>query len=296
MSRYLCCFAICAAALAQPGPGLDDRSPYILTEPVPGSDIPVQLTFVMTRDAIYTPIALRKPKGDGPFPAVLFFAGNGGGGMPEAKASILNRGYISDRFLAAGYVAAWIRYRAEVPGAWRKAEKLAATRRILSRPPLDYDDLIGIVDYVKGLRFVDPKRVGLVGNSHGGELILRAASEIDVAAAVPSEPAAAEFLGIEGEDPVPKPANKAGAMERIRRINTPLLIMGRDGDHLQGTFRLVYELLKEAGKQVEWVSYKHPRHGFIFPGRGKDGAYHPDEIQLAAIEGVLKFFGRYLKP
>jgi dienelactone hydrolase len=182
MSRYLCCFAICAVALAQPGPGLDDRSPRIPTEPVAGSDIPVQLTFVMTRDPIYTPGALRRPKGDGPFPAVLFFAGNGGGGMPEAKASILNRGYISGRVLAAGQVAAWIRYRAEVPGACRKAQKLAATRRILSRPPKDYDDLIGIVDYVKGLKFADPKRVGLVGKGHGGELILKPASEIDVAA------------------------------------------------------------------------------------------------------------------
>ena len=34
-----------------------------VTEPVPGSDIPVQLMFVELRDGVYAPIGLRKPGG-----------------------------------------------------------------------------------------------------------------------------------------------------------------------------------------------------------------------------------------
>jgi hypothetical protein len=39
--------------------------------------------------------------------------------------------------------------------------------------------------------------------------------------------------------------------ERIAGIGTPILVMGRETDHLQGMFRISYELLAEAGKDVE---------------------------------------------
>src|SRR5438552_18006042 len=40
---------------------------YVITKPVKGSDIPADYTFVLTHDEIYLPIAVRKPKGRGPF-------------------------------------------------------------------------------------------------------------------------------------------------------------------------------------------------------------------------------------
>ncbi len=303
MLRSLCFAAtLLAATLAA-----QQQRRWVITEPVAGSQSPLEMTFVMTRDGIYTPIALRKPPGDGPFPAVLFFAGNGGGGMPAARRTMLTRGYTSDRFLAAGYVVAWLRYRAEVPGAYDGAEKLPVGRRVLPRPPLDHDDLLSIVEYVKALPFVSADRVGLVGSSHGGELILKAATEMDFAAGVLSEPAATEYLSLAREKlPPGEPqlqdkqrvaalADKAAAMQRIRKINTPLLVVGRDDDHLQGVFQLTYDWLKEAGKDVEWVSYDHPRHGFIFPTRGKDRAYHPNDTQRAAIQRIMKFFEDKMK-
>ena len=42
----------------------------IANQPVKGSSIPADLAFVLTRDEIYVPIAIRKPKGNGPFPAI----------------------------------------------------------------------------------------------------------------------------------------------------------------------------------------------------------------------------------
>ncbi|MCP5118219.1 MAG: prolyl oligopeptidase family serine peptidase, partial [bacterium] len=181
-------------------------------------------------------------------------------------------------------------------------------RRLLSRPPLDHDDLLSTVEYVKNLTFVDAGRVGLIGSSHGGELILKAATEKDFAAGVLAEPAANEYLAVarhklppgepqlQDKQRVSELADKPAAMERIRKINTPMLVIGRDDDHLQGVFRLTYEWLKEAGKDVEWASYNHPRHGFIFPGRAKDRAYHPDDTQQAAISRVMQFVKAKMKP
>ena len=59
------------------------------------------------------------------------------------------------------------------------------------------------------------------------------------------------------------------ARERIAPIDVPILVMGRDDDHLQGMFRLSYELLAEAGKEATWVTWDHPLHGYIFPCVGR---------------------------
>ncbi len=55
-----------------------DPQHVVVTEPVRGSDIPVQLMYVEMIDGVYAPIGLRTPTGEGPFPLVLFASGNGG--------------------------------------------------------------------------------------------------------------------------------------------------------------------------------------------------------------------------
>ncbi len=52
-----------------------------VTEPVPGSDIPVHLMLVEVKDGVYAPIGLRKPEGTGPFPTIVFAHMNGGLGL-----------------------------------------------------------------------------------------------------------------------------------------------------------------------------------------------------------------------
>ena len=85
------------------------------------------------------------------------------------------------------------------------------------------------------------------------------------------------------------------AHERIAPIDVPMLVMGRDGDHLQGVFRVSYDLLEEGGKQAEWVSWDHPLHGFLAP-RAAEGTAGPDDVQERAIDGVIAFLDRYMKP
>lgn len=252
---------------------------FTFTEPVAGSDIPVDITLVETVDGLFTPIGLRRPKGQGPFPIVLFFTGNGGAGVQQVRDYINNRAYTMERFLAEGYAIGWLNYRAEAwfayTGTPLKVGRQQANQ-LMSRPPLDYDDLKTLVDFVKRLPYVDANRVGLVGNSHGGGMILRAAAEgLDVAGAIVSEPDASEFLqmkreAFEGENPyyptvesVAPVLDKAVAMERIRRITIPILFMNRDRDELQGLFETAYTWMKEAGCTVQRVSYDHPVHGYL---------------------------------
>jgi hypothetical protein len=71
--------------------------------------------------------------------------------------------------------------------------------------------------------------------------------------------------------------------------------MGRETDELQGIFRLNYELLAEAGKDVEWVSYDHDLHGYIYPLRGADGEYEVNDVQHESIAFVIAYLDRHLK-
>lgn len=286
----------------------------VFTESVANSDIPVDITLLETVDGLFTPIGIRRPKGNGPFPVVLFFSGNGGAGLQQVRYYINNVAYTMERFLAAGYAVAWIQYRAEAWFAYRNLPPLGVGKQqanqLMNRPPLEIDDLLTIVEYVKRLPYIDRNRVGLCGNSHAGGMILRAGAEgLTVAAAIISEPDASEFLQIKeeafaGDNPlyptiesVSPFLDKQVAMERARRINFPMLFLNRDRDELQGLFETAYAWVKEAGKNVEHASYDHPVHGYIVRvPKDEQGVYHPDEIQLKAVQQVLDFFGKHMAP
>ncbi len=299
-----------------------DPEHVVITEPVPGSDIPVHLMYIEVWDGLYTPIGVRRPPGEGPFPIVLLASGNGGGGMPWVRDAVANRGYIMDRLLEAGYACAWLRYRSEVELGYHEGGPLVRDirqgRDLFNRSPLEYEDEIAVIEHLRALPWVDAERVGLIGMSHGGEMVLKITSEYDdVAAAVASEPAAHEFLALAPDDTafvdettklrniegmqmaeVEKVRNRideAVARARIAPITTPLLVMGREDDHLQGIFLATYDLLAEMGKEVSWVSYDHRIHGYIYPERGPDGDYQVDDVQREAIGAVIDFLDGHLK-
>jgi dienelactone hydrolase len=300
--------------------GLDPASVEIV-ETVGGSPHPVHLIYVETWDGLYAPIGLRLPTGDGPFPVVLLASGNGGGGMAWVRDAIRNRGHIMERLLEAGLACAWIRYRTEVELGYNEGGELIRDmrqgRELFNRSPLEYEDEIAIIEYVKSRPDIDGDRVGLIGVSHGGEMALKIVSEYHgVAVAVASEPAAHEYLALEPDDTVTitestglrnieemqmSDVDKVRgridtevANNRITPIDTPILVMGRETDHLQGIFRATYELLEEAGKDVEWVSYDHPLHGYVFPFNHDDGQPEVNEAQEEAIDHVISFLRRHL--
>jgi dipeptidyl aminopeptidase/acylaminoacyl peptidase len=300
---------------------LDPRH-MVITEPVKDSAIPVELMLVETIDGLYVPIGLRKPHGKGPFPLVLFASGNGGRGMAWLREATQNRSWTQEQFLAAGYAVAWLRYRAEVDYAYDKIGKLVEDKRqgrqLLNRGPLEYEDVISIVEHVKTLPYVAPERIGYMGMSHGGEMALKIASEYHgVAAMVASEPAAHEFLRLKPdatahinpatglldvESMLMRESGKVRARitedvakARMAPIKTPIFVQGRNSDELQGIFRVCYDLLVELGKDAQWATYEHDVHGFVYVERNQKGAYAPDPVQIQAVRESIAFFDKYLK-
>ncbi|MGI9606006.1 MAG: alpha/beta hydrolase family protein [Acidimicrobiales bacterium] len=284
-------------------------------------DADVHFIYFETWDGLFAPMALRLPDGDGPFPIILLGSGNGGEAMRWHRDVLANRSYILDALIDAGFACAWLRYRTEVELGYNDGGVLVRDvrqgREMFNRSPLEYEDEIAAIEFVKQLEIVDGDRVGLVGVSHAGEMILKLTSEYHGAAVgVCCEPASHEYLALTPDqtafvneetqmrniedmqmaetDKVRRRIDVDVATQRIAGIETPLLVMGRDEDHLQGIFRTTYELLEEAGKEVEWISYDHPLHGYIYPELGPDGTYLVDDTQRDAIAHVVSYLKKHL--
>lgn len=303
------------------GDAMVDPDHIVISEPVRGSDIPVQLMYVELLDGVYAPLGLRLPPGAGPFPLVVFASGNGGGGMAVVREFTQNRSWTQEQFLASGYAVAWLRYRAEVDYAYDKIGRLIEDRRqgrqLLNRSPLEYEDVISIIEYLKTLPAIASDRIGYMGMSHGGEMAFKIASEYHgVRAMIASEPAAHEFLRLrpdstahvnpatgllDVERMLMREAEKVRARlteeiarQRIGAITTPIFVQGRNSDELQGIFRTCYDLMIELGKDAEWASYEHDVHGFVYVQRNKEGIYDPDPVQVQAVRESIAFFDRHL--
>lgn len=291
---------------------------YVITKSVRGSDIPVDYTFVLTRDEIYVPIAVRKPHGAGPFPMITIGRGNGRGGLPHVETQVERLASMQERMLKRGYAIAYVSYRNEIPHAYNQIDRAhnieddisGEGRTLKSSSSLDSDDMIAILDYLKTLPYVKKDALGCVGVSHSGEMILKVAAETDFTCGVAIEGASHEFLCVDtgakaprtngvlqyqDKELVRKNADKTRAMERIRRIKTPILHVGRDHDHLQGIFQLAHEWMVEAGKDSTWLSLDHPDHGYPYLYRQADGSFAPDPVQKKAFEAFMAFFDKHLK-
>ncbi|HZN25860.1 MAG TPA: hypothetical protein VFB75_16665 [Burkholderiales bacterium] len=308
-------------------PGADPHAPvaaelpphgYVITKTVRGSDIPVDYAFVLTRDEIYVSVAIRKPKGNGPFPLITIGRGNGRGGLPHVETQVERLASMQDLMIARGYAVAYVTYRNEIPHLYNQVGRArnigddvsGEGRTLKSSPSLDSDDMISILAYLRTVPYVKADAVGCIGVSHSGEMILKVAAETSFTCGVAIEGASHEFLCVntgpeaprkdgvlqyQDKELVRKNADKARAMERIRRIRTPILHIGRDRDHLQGIFQLAHEWMLEAGKDSTWVSMDHPDHGYPYLYRRGDGSFEPDAVQKQAFETFMAYFDKHLK-
>ena len=291
---------------------------YVITKPVPGSNIPADYTFVLTRDEIYVPVAVRRPAGAGPFPLIVIGRGNGRGGLPHVEKQVERLNTMQELMLARGYAVAYVQYRNEIPHLYNQIERAhnigddisGEGRTLKSTPSLDSDDMIAILAYLRALPYVKQDAIGCVGVSHSGEMILKVAAETSFACGVVIEGASHEFLSVDTGPSAPREdgvlqyhdkervrsaADKKKAMARIERITTPMLHMGRDPDHLQGIFQLAHEWMLEAGKDSRWMSLDHPVHGYPYLYAKDDGSFAPDAIQQQAFDAFMGYFDEKLK-
>lgn len=274
---------------------------------------PIERHLVFTGDGLYVPAIVRRPPGAGPFPTVVCLHGGSGGlGISWLVDHVANRGAVLDRLLEEGYAVCFTEGRRENEDAYGSDDP----------PMLDHEDVGAVYEYLQGQPFVDAERVGFFGVSHGGELQLKVAAEGGrrPAALVALEPAVIEFLGLEYEGPrreenlqfrdrvTDDQIDLSRARERIDRVDddVPILVGGRDRDHLQGLFRTLYRLLDDGGKPVEWRSWDYPDHAYQWGPRRTEETVHSDgyvetrsgydldEVQRATIDEVVDFLDKHV--
>jgi dienelactone hydrolase len=276
---------------------------WITQIPAATSGTPLMLHMVFTDDGLYVPSVLRTPQGRGPFPAVICIHGGSGGlGISFLVDHVQNNGMVYERLLAEGYAVCVAEGRMEHEDAYG-AER--------GEHVIDHQDIIAVFRHLREQPEIDPQRIAFFGVSHGGEMQMKVISDMGEgpAALVPTEPAVIEYLGLRypgerteaelqfNDDLTDDQVDIENGMRRIERIphGLPILVIGRDEDHLQGLFRKLYELLVRAGRDAYWASFSHPEHAYQWgPRRAGDG-YEPDDVQRATLDRVVAFLNEHVR-
>jgi dipeptidyl-peptidase 4 len=251
------------------------------------ADSPVQQVYVKSKDGAYVAAAIRKPKGDGPFPAILFFHGAPGGrGMEQLVGWSRGEhgGPVWERFLREGFVT--------VVGDYRGGDWNAMNVPSTGASATAIDDGLAVIEQVKTLPYVDASRVSLYGVSLGGNLVLFLASKLPTLhAVVAGAPAPIWFLGMQRAAGASRPevdtpkADPAVVEANVAPIKTPILILVGTEDRLLAMDTVLHDALKQAGKAVRMDVYEHGYHDFVL---GPQGQKRPDLKQgEALLEGAL---------
>ncbi len=261
------------------------------------ADSPVQQTYIKTKDGLYVAASIRKPKGDGPFPAIIMFHGAPGGrGMEQLVG--WSRGATGgpawERFLQEGFVVAVADYRG---GDWNTMNVPSSSGYLTA-----VDDGLAVIDHVKRLPYVDGTRLSLYGVSLGGNLVLHLISKLPtIHTAILGAPAPIWFLGMARPGPglpdlaTAKP-DPAITQANIAPIRTPILILIGTEDRLLPIATTLHDQLAQAGKSVRMEVYEHGYHDFVL---GPQGQNRPDlprgEILLAGALDALDLSVKFAK-
>jgi dipeptidyl aminopeptidase/acylaminoacyl peptidase len=157
----------------------------------------------------------------------------------------------------------------------------------------DADELLGLVDELVADGVADPKRIGVLGLSYGGLMVLSliARHPRRFAAAVCENPVSdfvsfvgasdlGWFIGKRGagfaDAPMDLPAIVEGSpWTRLDAVRVPLLLLQSDDDLRCPPVQtdLVFQILRSRGRTVEMVRYPEESHylmGFGRPDRRSD--------------------------
>src|SRR3954469_11384253 len=190
------------------------------------ADSPVMQTWIKAKDGVYIAAAVRKPKGNGPFPTIIMFHGAPGGrGMDQLVGWSRgdHGGPVWERFLREGYVVVVADYRG---GDWELMN--TPSPKLVT----GIDDGVAVIGYVQNLPYVDRTNVNVYGVSLGGNLAMFMASRVPTLhAVVAGAPAPIWFLGYrmlpDGSRPdfEKTPPDAQVSKENIAPIKTPVLIL-----------------------------------------------------------------------
>lgn len=181
-----------------------------------------------------------KPEGNGPFPAVLY--NHGSEKLPGSKPAIGNF------FAANGYVL-FIPHRrgqGRSPGGYimDALQSTPSTMRgqlMVRLLEQQQQDLVSALDFLKGLQYVDARRIVVAGCSFGGILtVLAAERELGLRAAVPFAPAAMTWR------------DSTEIQERlitaVKRAVVPVFLIQAENDYNLSPTRELSREMEQAGK------------------------------------------------
>ncbi len=289
--------ANCHAAITRHA-GSDEALPdrqyvHVVSE----ADSPVMQTWIKAKDGLYIAAAVRKPKGAGPFPAIVMFHGAPGGrGMDQLVGWSRgdHGGPVWERLLQEGYVVVVADYRG---GDWNQMN--APSPNLTTA----IDDGITVIDYVQNLPYVKRSEVSVYGVSLGGNLAMFLASRVPtLRAVVAGAPAPIWFLGIklpaDGSRPdiaTAKP-DPVLAKRNIATIHMPVLIIVGSEDGLLPLDITLHDELEQQGKAVRLEVYEHGYHDFVLGNQGQQRKDLPrGEILLPGALEALELTIRFLK-
>jgi endo-1,4-beta-xylanase len=226
--------------------------------------------------AVLIPAYIRKPRGPGPFAVVVMLHGG-----KYSKAATLGMGRslrspVAD-FIKAGWAVFAIDYR---------------PNKIISIQAIETDDSLEALNAVRRFPFIDGRRVGLWGASHGANVNSRLIARADVKGAILCAPAAMDLIEVKkviGREPVvpilkklitdmekkhgapaeeiakyPAKYGYSSAMTEVAQVRCPLLIINaRNDDNSPPSIMELYaKKLRAAGKPVETYFPDKGGHGF----------------------------------
>jgi dienelactone hydrolase len=261
------------------------------------ADSPVMQTWIKAKDGVYVAAAVRKPKGDGPFPAVILFHGAPGGrGMEQLVGWSRgdHGGPVWERLLQEGYVVVVADYRGG-PGEVNAPTSNGMITAI--------DDGVAVVEYIQNLPYVERANVSVYGVSLGGNLVMFLASRVPTLhAVVAGAPAPIWFLGYKFganwalPDFAKVPPDPAIAKQNIASIETPVLILVGTEDHFMPLDIRLHDALIAQGKVARLEIYEHGYHDFVLGNQGHKRDDLPrGEILLPGALDALELTVKFLK-
>jgi dienelactone hydrolase len=285
MTTLSSAFLVSAALMGQvrEHPGGRELSHEKYIHVVSEADSPVERAYIQSKDGLYVAAAVRKPKGDGPFPALIHFHGAPGGRGME-KLVTWSRGDtggpVWERFLQEGYVVVVADYRNPAGGLGRIGEAVREGEVSYA------DDGVAVVEHVRRLPYVDPERITLYGVSLGGDVVMHTAARTKVAGVILGAGAPFSFLGASRD----MTFDEAKAEANVAKIECPVLILVGTSDRLIEIDRALYERLRKAGKPARLEIYANGYHDFVMGPQGHEGRAEPLlDATLDALEVALKF-------
>jgi dienelactone hydrolase len=274
------------------------------------TECPLEIIEPVASDGYRGLAVLRKPPGNGPFPAVVCFH-EGMVTQPRSRLDAYARDAANPlRFLAEGYVVVVPTYR---------------SRDVDPQTTVSLEDCLAAVEFARNLPYVDGESIVVFGCSGGGDLALEVASRTTLCAVVPEEPAIMLMSGMfnsktpkRGERYVPAdsyflaynpqpyytPEFQKIFREKISRIQCPILVIEGDLDRAALPIAplmhgLLIPELHEAGKVFSVKTYSEQLHCFCLlsglqPAGRNPPASWPSAAQQA-FRDIDQFCRRYLK-